>query len=634
MHSISGRNLQVVCNRRYSTHPPNARLNLPTDYSTTPLLAHSSQTALAGPELSPEVKNGTTKRMNLFQAINDALATALAEDENVLIFGEDVAFGGVFRCTMKLAESFGAERVFNTPLTEQGIMGFGIGLAAEGMRPVAEIQFADYVYPAFDQLVNEAAKYRYREGKNGRSAGGLTVRMPCGGVGHGALYHSQSPESLFTHIPGLRVIIPRSPLQAKGLLLSAIRSNDPCIFMEPKILYRAAVEQVPTSPYTLPLSRAEVLKEGENVTIVSYGQPLYTCQAALQKAERDLGISVELIDLRTVYPWDRETVFKSVQKTGRCMVVHESMINAGIGAEVSAAIQGDAETFLRLEAPVSRVAGWSIHMPLMFEKFNIPDVATTIESFVEGAPPGESLTINEPSLVAKLGPAFEKYNEEQFITTKLPGSSQQVIISSHNSLGDGRYYDAESSSSFAFDHATQKASEVQSYPLEGAQADLVKSTLKSLSTYVNEHYPNASYGAYSTENDTKLAIIIVANKYSPNNFWNGRWRSLYIFDPSSGSLEGSIKVDVHYYEDGNVRLLTSKPVTGSVSSGTGAGICKEIAVGEKKYQEELNRGFTDLSEGAFKGLRRQLPVTRQKIEWDKVASYRVGQDIGGGSSRR
>ncbi|KAJ8126441.1 hypothetical protein O1611_g7197 [Lasiodiplodia mahajangana] len=645
----------IVSNRHYSTHPPNARLNLPTDYSTTPLLAHSPQTALNSPELPPEVKNGTTKRMNLFQAVNDALATALAEDENVLIFGEDVAFGGVFRCTMKLAEDFGADRVFNTPLTEQGIMGFGIGLAAEGMRPIAEIQFADYVFPAFDQLVNEAAKYRYREGKTGRSVGGLTVRMPCGGVGHGALYHSQSPESLFTHVPGLRVIMPRSPLQAKGLLLSAIRSNDPCIFMEPKILYRAAVEQVPTSPYTLPLSKAEVLKEGENVTIISYGQPLYTCQAALQQAEKDLGISVELIDLRTVYPWDRETVFASVRKTGRCMVVHESMINAGIGAEVSAAIQGDAETFLRLEAPVTRVAGWSIHMPLMFEKFNIPDVArvydgikkcdqwyagpsgrhrTDTDSFSRNLTDIKSLTINEPSLVSELGPAFEKYNEEQFATVKLPASSQQVVISSHNSLGDGRYFDVESSSSFSFDHATQKASDVQSYALEGAHVDLVKSTLKSLSTYVQEHYPSASYGVYPTENDTKLAIIVVANKYSPNNFWNGRWRSLYIFDPSSGSLEGSIKVDVHYYEDGNVRLLTNKPITASISSDTGAGICKEIAAGERKYQEELNRGFTSLSEGAFKSLRRQLPVTRQKIEWDRVASYRVGQDIGGGSSRR
>ncbi|KAK7750765.1 hypothetical protein SLS62_007317 [Diatrype stigma] len=370
--------LGLTCNiarRCYSTQLPNARLNVPVDYSTTSLLAHASQTALSNPELPPEARNGTTKRMNLFQAVNDALSTALTEDENVLVFGEDVAFGGVFRCTMKLAESFGSDRVFNTPLTEQGIMGFGIGLAAEGMRPVAEIQFADYVYPAFDQLVNEAAKYRYRDGSCGRSAGGLTVRMPCGGVGHGGLYHSQSPESLFTHIPGLRVIIPRSPLQAKGLLLSAIRSNDPCVFMEPKILYRAAAEQVPLGPYTLPLSKAEVLKPGEDVTIISYGQPLYTCSSAIQKAEQDLGVSIELIDLRTVYPWDKETVFQSVQKTGRCMVVHESMVNAGIGAEVAAAIQENPETFVRLEAPVARVAGWSIHTPLLYEKFNVPDVA-------------------------------------------------------------------------------------------------------------------------------------------------------------------------------------------------------------------------------------------------------------------
>ncbi|KAL2756027.1 hypothetical protein ACRALDRAFT_1042920 [Sodiomyces alcalophilus JCM 7366] len=364
-----------IMRKSYSTQPPNAKLNIPIDYSTTPLLAHDAQTALSSAELPPEVRNAKTKKMNLFQAINDALSTALAEDPTVLVFGEDVAFGGVFRCTMTLADTYGANRVFNTPLTEQGIMGFAIGAAAEGMRPVAEIQFADYVYPAFDQLVNEAAKYRYREGSCGRSAGGLTVRMPCGSVGHGALYHSQSPESLFTHIPGLRVIIPRSPLQAKGLLLSAIRSNDPCVFMEPKILYRAAVEQVPTSAYTLPLSKAEVLREGKDVTIISYGQPLYTCLSAIEKAERDLGISVELIDLRTIYPWDKETVFASVRKTGRCLVVHEAMVNAGTGAEVAAAIQEDSDTFLRLEAPVARVAGWSIPTPLVFEKFNIPDVA-------------------------------------------------------------------------------------------------------------------------------------------------------------------------------------------------------------------------------------------------------------------
>lgn len=368
--------IQSLPQRRYSTHPPNAKLNLPIDYATTPLLAHTSQSALNNPELPPEIREGTTKRMNLFQSINDALSIALAEDENVLLFGEDVAFGGVFRCSMKLAETYGGDRVFNTPLSEQGIMGFAIGCAAEGMRPVAEIQFADYVFPAFDQMVNEAAKYRYRDGRCGRHVGGLTVRMPCGAVGHGALYHTQSPESLFTHIPGFRVIVPRSPLQAKGLLLAAIRSNDPCIFMEPKVLYRAAVEQVPVAPYELPLSKAEVLKEGNDLTIISYGQPLYICQSAIKQAEQDLGISIELVDLRTVYPWDKETVFKSVQKTGRCMVVHEAMVNAGVGAEVAAAIQEDPSTFIRLEAPVARVAGWSTPTPLVFERFNLPDVAS------------------------------------------------------------------------------------------------------------------------------------------------------------------------------------------------------------------------------------------------------------------
>ncbi|QGI66036.1 hypothetical protein CEK26_009987 [Fusarium fujikuroi] len=628
----------------YSTHPPNAKLNLPVDYGTTPLLAHNSQAALSHKELPESIRNGPTKKMNLFQAINDAMGISLAEDESVVIFGEDVAFGGVFRCTMNLAETHGAERVFNTPLTEQGIMGFGIGLAAEGMRPIAEIQFADYVYPAFDQLVNEAAKFRYRDGSCGRSVGGLTVRMPCGGVGHGGLYHSQSPESLFTHIPGLKVIMPRSPAQAKGLLLAAIRSNDPCVFMEPKILYRAAVEQVPVGSYELPLSKAEILKEGKDVTIVSYGQPLYLCQNAIKQAEQDLGISVELIDLRTLYPWDKQTVLQSVRKTGRVMVVHEAMVNAGIGAEVAATIQEDHDTFLRLEAPVARVAGWSIHSPLLYERFNVPDVAKTVSAFVEGAPPGEladviadikSLTLEtSPDIISSLGPAFEKYNEEQFVTVKLPGSSQPVIISSHNSFGDGRYYDVESSSSFAFDHTTQKASAVQSHVLEGAQADLVKSTLKSIGPYVDEHFANAAHGVYPIESDSKIAIVIVGNKYSPNNFWNGRWRSLYILDPSSGALEGSLKVDVHYYEDGNVRLLTNKPVSSTVSSVNGASIVREISTTERKYQEELNKGFVSLSEGAFKGLRRQLPVTRQKIEWDRVTSYRLGQDIGGGSSRR
>ncbi|EKD15268.1 F-actin-capping protein subunit alpha [Drepanopeziza brunnea f. sp. 'multigermtubi' MB_m1] len=245
----------------------------------------------------------------------------------------------------------------------------------------------------------------------------------------------------------------------------------------------------------------------------------------------------------------------------------------------------------------------------------------TVSAFVEGAPPGESLlltsfkladviadikalTIDTPSIVSQLGPAFEKYNEEQFATVKLPGSSQH------------------------------KASAVQSHVLESSQSDLVKSLSKALGSHVNEHYPNASYGVYPIESDSKIAILVVANKYSPNNFWNGRWRSLYIFDPSSSSLSGTIKIDVHYYEDGNVRLLTTKPVSASIPSASAAAIVREITVAEKKYQEEVNKGFNNLSEGAFKGLRRQLPITRQKIEWDKIAGYRLGQDIGGGSTKR
>ncbi|CAK3887439.1 2-oxoisovalerate dehydrogenase subunit beta, mitochondrial [Lecanosticta acicola] len=366
--------------RRYATHPPKARLNLPTDYGTTPLLHHTSKAALAHPELPAEARNGTAERLNLFQAINSALAHALRSDQRVLLFGEDVAFGGVFRCSMNLASEFGEARVFNTPLSEQGIVGFAIGSALEGMKPIAEIQFADYVFPAFDQIVNEGAKRRYMSGTNAdeQNCGGMVIRMPCGGVGHGALYHSQSPESLFTHVPGLRVVVPRSPSQAKGLLLEAVASPDPVIFMEPKILYRAAVEHVPAEPYTLPLSKAEVLKEGTDVTIVSYGTPLYTCQNALAAAEKDLKCSVELIDLRTVYPWDRPAIMQSVNKTGRCLVVHESMVNAGVGAEVAATIQEGC--FLRLEAPVQRVAGWSTHPGLAYEKFQIPDVARVYDA--------------------------------------------------------------------------------------------------------------------------------------------------------------------------------------------------------------------------------------------------------------
>ncbi|KIM96133.1 hypothetical protein OIDMADRAFT_106209 [Oidiodendron maius Zn] len=350
------------------------------DFSKTPLLHHTADTLGTTPGLP---QNGPSQRLNLYQAVNSALRTALGTSSKVLCFGEDVAFGGVFRCTMGLQSEFGEDRVFNTPLTEQGFVGTAIGAAAEGMKPVVEIQFADYVFPAFDQIVNEASKFRYREGATGGNIGGLVIRMPCGGVGHGALYHTQSPEALFCHVPGFRVVMPRSPTQAKGLLLSAIlESEDPVIFMEPKILYRAAVEEVPNEFYTLPLSKAEILKPGSDLTIISYGRPLYTCSAAIEAAEKDItGANIELIDLRTIYPWDRQTVLESVSRTGRAIIVHESMVNFGVGAEVAATIQEGA--FLHLNAPIKRIAGWTTHTGLAYEQFILPDVARVYDAIRE-----------------------------------------------------------------------------------------------------------------------------------------------------------------------------------------------------------------------------------------------------------
>lgn len=210
---------------------------------------------------------------------------------------------------------------------------------------------------------------------------------------------------------------------------------------------------------------------------------------------------------------------------------------------------------------------------------------------------------------------------------------EQILLSPHNRLSEDKYYDTETSTSFTFDHATQKASNASSYSPDSN--DLVKSVLKSLKQHASEHYPASTIGVFpSSDSQSDIAILTVSNKYSPNNYWNGRWRSAYTYSPSSNSLTGTIKVDVHYYEDGNVRLATSKQVSTSVGgSASGAEIVKAIAAAERKYQEELNRGFSGLSEGVFKGLRRQLPVTRQKMEWEKVASYKVGQNLGGGRGR-
>jgi 2-oxoisovalerate dehydrogenase E1 component beta subunit len=308
--------------------------------------------------------------MNLLQAINNALDIAMSEDEKVLCFGEDVGgFGGVFRATSHLQERYGRARCFNTPLVEQGIVGFANGLASQGSVPVAEIQFADYIYPAFDQIVNETAKFRHRSGDL-FNVGGLTIRAPYGGGISGGLYHSQSPEAYFTHTPGLKVVVPRNPYEAKGLLLAAIRDPDPVIFFEPKRLYRAATGEVPEEDYQLPLGEAEVTKEGSDITLVGWGAQMEVIDKAVAMAEKE-GISCEVIDLRTLLPWDAETVAESLFKTGRLVVTHEAPLTGGFAGEVAATLQ--ERCFLYLEAPVLRVTGLDTPFPLTLEKEYLPD---------------------------------------------------------------------------------------------------------------------------------------------------------------------------------------------------------------------------------------------------------------------
>ncbi|CAE6400029.1 unnamed protein product [Rhizoctonia solani] len=333
-----------------------------------------------------------TRKMNMYQSLRDAMGVAMTKDDTAVVFGEDVAFGGVFRCTMGLSEEFGRQRVFNTPLTEQGIAGFAIGLASMGHTAIAEIQFADYIYPAFDQLVNEAAKFRYRSG--GRyDVGKLTIRTPSMSVGHGGLYHSQSPEGFFMGAAGLKVVVPRSPIQAKGLLLSSIRDPNPVIFLEPKILYRSSVEQVPIDDFELPIGKAEVLVKGSDVTLLTYGSPVYTCENAMSLIrnpppsiahlipESVRGVSIELIDLRTLLPWDIHTVMESVKKTGRLVIVHEAGKTMGPGAEIAAEITN--RCFLNLHAPVKRITGWDTPVPLVYEKFYIPDALRVVDGIVD-----------------------------------------------------------------------------------------------------------------------------------------------------------------------------------------------------------------------------------------------------------
>ncbi|WP_426416932.1 alpha-ketoacid dehydrogenase subunit beta [Aestuariirhabdus sp. LZHN29] len=318
-------------------------------------------------------------KMNLLQAVNNALDIAMADNDKVICFGEDVgSFGGVFRATSNLQERYGRDRCFNTPLVEQGIIGFANGLAAQGSVPVAEIQFADYIFPAFDQIVNESAKFRYRSG-NLFNVGGLTIRTPYGGGIAGGLYHSQSPEAYFAHTPGLKVVVPRNPHQAKGLLLAAIRDPNPVIFFEPKRIYRASVGQVPEEDYQLPLGQADIVREGSDITLLAWGAQVEIAEQAMEMAEHQ-GVSCELIDLRTIAPWDVDTVAASVTKTGRLLITHEAPLTGGFAGEIAATIQ--QHCFLYLESPISRVTGLDTPYPLAHEKEYIPDHLKVYEALM------------------------------------------------------------------------------------------------------------------------------------------------------------------------------------------------------------------------------------------------------------
>jgi pyruvate dehydrogenase E1 component beta subunit len=320
-------------------------------------------------------------QMNMVSAINDALRHEMSADDRVVVLGEDVGkLGGVFRVTAGLQKEFGSDRVIDTPLSETGIVGTAIGMALNGLRPVPEIQFGDFIYPAVDQLLNEAAKYRYRSA--GEFPCPIVVRVPVGGGVKGGHYHSQSPESIFVHTAGLKVVCPSNPYDAKGLLLAAIRDNDPVLFFEPKRVYRALKMDVPEGDYLVPLSSAKVVREGGNVTLVAWGAMLLEALAAAEEAV-ELGIEVEVIDLRTLWPIDTETVVESVKKTGRLVIVHEAAKACGLGAEMVAQICEKA--FTHLEAPPRRVTGWDTPFPYTLENEYLPLAHRIVPALVETA---------------------------------------------------------------------------------------------------------------------------------------------------------------------------------------------------------------------------------------------------------
>jgi 2-oxoisovalerate dehydrogenase E1 component beta subunit len=307
-------------------------------------------------------------QMNMVQAINDALRVAMRKDDRIVVLGEDVGkVGGVFRVTSGLYDEFGESRVIDTPLSEGGIIGAATGMALYGMIPIPEIQFADFIWPAYDQIVSEVAKYRYRSG--GEYASKMVIRTPVGGGIRGGHYHSQHPEAQFIHVAGLKVVCPSNPYDAKGLLLASIADPDPVMFFEPKRIYRAAKGEVPDGDYTVPLESAAVAREGRDVTVLAYGAMLYEALDAADKAAEQ-GVDAEVVDLRTLWPVDIETIVASVKRTGRLIIVHEAPRTCGFGAELVSLVCEKA--FYHLEAPPVRVTGFDTPFPYTLELEYLP----------------------------------------------------------------------------------------------------------------------------------------------------------------------------------------------------------------------------------------------------------------------
>ena len=307
--------------------------------------------------------------MTLNQAVKSALDNEMEKNDKIVLIGEDIGKnGGVFRTTEGLYDKYGPKRVIDTPLNESGIVGTAIGMSLYGLKPVVEIQFMDFIFPAFDQIVSDLAKFRYRTG--GAYTCPMVIRAPYGGGIKGASYHSQSGETHFVHTSGLKVVVPATPYETKGLLISAIREEDPVIFFEPKRYYRALKEDVPEEAYTIPIGEARIIEEGSDVTLISYGPMIQTSLEAIEIAKKE-GTSVELIDLRTLSPLDSETIIKSVKKTGRAVIAHEAPKTLGMSAEISALIAQNCLEYL--EAPIQRATGLDTPFPYSLEKEYLPD---------------------------------------------------------------------------------------------------------------------------------------------------------------------------------------------------------------------------------------------------------------------